>query len=290
MAPVLLTSPEPASSLSEPTARGASIGAYLVAVGATVFAILSQYFLPESIPALWPAYWNFVGGLLIVYGIPILAFSLLVGRAPLRHFAERLRSATVEGLQWYGLLSLLSFFVLFLMVIAYEAVDPAALRLLSRPNPVIQAAQSDPWFWIGFSFVIGAVEETIFRGWIFGYWLERRTPNWLVHATWTSLLFAGVHLYYGTTYGPAAPLVFPTLFLLGFAFAAAMRASGGNLVIVALLHGAHDAAGFLTIISPTAAYIVQYGLIGVGAMVGLVVYLRSASREEHDLAQILPPY
>ncbi len=251
-----------------------SVGAYAVAVAVTVAAILSQYVVPELVPSLAVLYGPYTG-LLVVYGIPILSFAVLVGARPLAGWASHLRTASIEGLRWYGLLSILALGVTIVLAIVYAAVDPSALRLLSRPNPVLENARSDPWFWVAFSFVIGAIEETIFRGWIFGYWLARRSPRWTVHAVWTSALFASVHLYYGTTYGPAAPFIYPTLFLLGLAFALTVRASGGNLMIVALLHGANDAAAFLELISPDGGLAVHYGVIGIGLAVALVLYLRS---------------
>ena len=157
-----------------------------------------------------------------------LSFLLLVGTNPLARFAGSMGKAVVEGLRWYGILSLVSLFLTVFVAIAYLILDPSALSRLNAPNPDIQAAMGDPWFWVAFSFVIGLVEETIFRGWIFGFWLARKSPRWLAHATWTSALFVGVHLYYVTTYGAAAGVVFPTLSLLGFAFAVAMRFSGGT--------------------------------------------------------------
>ena len=243
----------------------------------TVVAILSQYVVPETVPATRVLYGSLPGDLFVIYGIPVIAFALLVGAAPLRNWKDRLGLATWEGLRWFGLLSLLAIVVLVVLEIVYQVVDPGALGLLNRPNPDLQAAKADPWFWVGFSFVIGAFEETIFRGWIFGYWRDR-PGSWLVPATWTSAVFAGVHLYYATTYGAAAPLLFPSLFLTGFALAATYRFSGGNLVVPALLHGATDAAAFLTVIpqgwGEIAGLGIRYGIIGVGALIGLIEYLR----------------
>ncbi|HEY6239040.1 MAG TPA: CPBP family glutamic-type intramembrane protease, partial [Thermoplasmata archaeon] len=266
---------EPATA-AQPQGHGrlGSLGAYVAAVAVTVAAVVSQYFVPHLLPALEPFYRSFLGGLLIVYGIPIFAFALLVGVRPLDRFARRPGPAALASLGWYGALSLLSLAVTFALIIVYLALDPSALDLLDRPNPVVQEAQRNPWFWVGFSFAIGAIEETIFRGWVFGYWLARGTKVGWVHAVWTSALFAGVHLYYATTYGIASPLVYPTLFLLGLAFALAVQASGGNLVWVALLHGANDATAFLTILSPVVANSIHYGVILVGAVVALVLYLR----------------
>jgi membrane protease YdiL (CAAX protease family) len=260
----------------------ASLSRYALGVAITVFAIVSQYFVPELWTPARAVYGNLVGDLAVVYGLPIVAFAFLVGAGPLRNWADRMGRATLEGLSWYGLLSLLSLAVLVGSILVYEALDPSALRLLERVNPALTQAAGNPWFWIAFSFVIGAFEETIFRGWIFGFWCTR-TTRWVVPAVWTSLLFAAVHLYYGVTYGAAAPLIFPMLFLLGFAFAATYQASGGNLVVIALLHGAYDATAFYTLINPDAAAALRYGLVFVGAAIALVWYL---GRKEPTLSPI----
>jgi len=256
----------------DPRRPPAPMGRYFLGVFVTVFAILSQYFVPQEIPAANVLYGNLPGDLFLVYGVPIISFSLLVGGGPLRDWHRRMRYATWHGLRYYGLLTILALVVIFVLTIVYEFVDPAALQLLNRPNPALQQASGDPWFFVGFSFVIGAFEETIFRGFMFGYWRDRSGP-WMVPAVWTSVVFAGVHLYYGTTYGAAAPLIFPGLFLLGFAFAATYKISGGNLVVPAALHGAHDAAAFLTLISMVWGLLALYLVVLVGAVIGLVHYL-----------------
>jgi membrane protease YdiL (CAAX protease family) len=261
----------------EPAGTGplGSPARYALAVAITVFAILSQYFLPQDVPAVRPVYETLVGGLLVAYGVPILAFVLLVGLRPLDRFATRLGPSLPPALGWYGALSVLSIVVVIAMALVYNAVDPSALKLLDKTNPVLVGAMSDPWFWIGFSFVVGAIEEAIFRGWIFGYWIARGSPNLGWHAVWTSALFASLHLYYGATYLAAAPVSYSELFLLGLAFSLAVRASRGNLVWVALLHGATDAAAFLTLISTPWADVLHFGLIFAGFAVAIILYLRS---------------
>jgi membrane protease YdiL (CAAX protease family) len=259
-----------------PSPVPASLGRYFVGVAITVAAVVSQYVVPQNVPGATVLYGNLPGDLFIVYGIPVLAFAFLVGGAPLRDWSKRLGLATWEGLRWYGLLTLLALLVVIGLAIVYALIDPAALQLLNRPNPALQQARGDPWFFVGFSFVIGAFEETIFRGWIFGYWRDR-PGAWFVPATWTSAVFAGVHLYYGTTYGIAAPLIFPTLFLMGFSLAATYRFSGGNLVVPSLLHGTNDATAFLTLVSVEAGEVgvaLHYLIVLVGAVIGLVHYLR----------------
>lgn len=250
---------------------------YAIGVAITVFVILSQYFLPQAFPALGFLYGNLLGDLFVVYGIPVLAFAFLIGARPLRRWAANLGTATWEGLQWFGLTSLLALFIVIILEAIYSIVDPAALQLLERTNPALQQAASNPWFFIGLSFVVGAFEETIFRGWIFGYWLQRPNASWLGAAIWTSVLFAGVHLYYGTTYGAAYPILFVPLFFLGFSFAATVKYSGGNLVVVALLHGGYDAISFAYLLNPNLSDGLHVLLIVVGLTVALVLYVRSRS-------------
>ncbi len=242
----------------------------------TVTAIVSQYFVPQLVPGSRVVYGNLPGDLLVVYGVPIVAFSLLAGAAPLRNWSRRARVAVREGFAWYGALSILALVVILVLGFFYATFDPAALKLLTRPNPALEQAEGNPWFFVGFSFVVGAVEETIFRGWIFGYWRER-PGSWVVPALWTSALFAGVHLYYATTYGIATPLIFPELFFAGLAFATTYQFSGGNLVIPALLHGAQDATAYLTLVSPLWQDIglaTHYTIILGGGLLFLVLYLR----------------
>ncbi|HKS59223.1 MAG TPA: type II CAAX endopeptidase family protein [Thermoplasmata archaeon] len=259
--------------------RRAPTWAYVLATAVTVAAVYSQYVVAIRLPALGSV-GNFVLSLLVVYGIPAAAFWVLVGVRPLSRFGANGGKAAVEGIRWYGLMGLLTVAVLFVLVIVYTAIAPNALTQLSKPNPVLVAAQQDVWFWVVFSFVIGFVEETLFRGWVFGYWLARGTPRWGVHAIWTSLLFAFVHLYYGTTYGSAATFAFAQLFLAGLGFALAYRASGGNLVAIALLHGANDAIAFYSIVSPSISAGLHWLLLGVGGLVALALYLQSRRRDE----------
>lgn len=254
-------------------AAGTSLGRYVVGVAITVVAVVSQYFVPVEWPATRVLYGNLPGDLFIVYVVPVVAFLLLVGTGPLTHWKDRLGPAVWEGLRWYGGLSILALAVAFVAVLIYEVADPSALTLLQRTNPALRAAEGDPWLYVGLSFLVGAFEETIFRGWIFGFW-SGRGGSWLVPATWTSAVFAGVHLYYGITYAAISPVYYSSLFLLGFALAAAYRFSGGNLVVPALLHGVHDAGAYLSLISPVASSVVEYSVILIGGLVALIAYLR----------------
>jgi membrane protease YdiL (CAAX protease family) len=255
-------SPEPGTPPTPSTT------AYAIGVAITVLAILSQYFVPDAFPLTRVVYGNLVGDLLVVYGIPVAAFTVLLGVGPLRRWRSQMRLAAWQGLRWYGLLSVLGLFLTLILAVIFLAVDPSALQTLSRTPPPLVAAAGDPWFFVGLSFVIGAIEEAIFRGWIFGFW-RNRPGSWLVPATWTSVLFAGLHLYYGSTYGIASVLVFPSLFLVGFAFAATYRVSSGNLAVPAVLHGAFDASAFLTIVSVEWGALFRYLPVLVGVLIGI---------------------
>lgn len=258
-----------------PSAPGpnGSVARYALGVAITVAAILSQYVVPRVWPASVAVYGNLPGDLAVVYGLPVVAFALLVGARPLRAWKVRLGRATVEGLGWYAAMALLGLLVAFVLLLVYAAVDPGAIRLLERENPALREAAADPWFYVAFSFVVGAFEETIFRGWIFGFWRDRAS-GWLGPAVGSSAVFAGVHLYYGLTYGPISPVPYSGLFLLGFAFAATYHVSGGNLVVPAILHGVNDATAFLSVSPwPALGYATHYGFIAVAGIVGLVAWL-----------------
>jgi len=251
---------------------------YAIGVVVVVLAVSSQYFLPEICPESRFVYGSLAGDVAVVYGLPVAAFLLLVGTGPLRGWRAYPRQATVEGLGWYGAMSLLGLLVTVALIFVYLGFDPGALNLLKKPNPALQAAAGNPWFFVGFSFVVGAFEETIFRGWIFGFWVGR-SSRWLAPAILSSALFAGVHIYYGTTYGIAAPLIFPTLFFTGFAFAATYRGNGGNLFVPAALHGGNDAAAYLTLVSLSVGTDLHWALVLGAGLVGLLYYihLRSGS-------------
>ena len=260
------------------------IARYAIGVVVLVLAIASQYFVPETVPGARLVYGTLLGDVLVVYVLPIAVFAACVGAGPLRGWRANLGPAAAAGLGWYGCLRLLALLVTVVLAAVYLAVDPGALKLLERPNPALTQAAGDPWFYVGFSFVVGAFEETLFRGWVFGFWVQRNRAAWVVPALLSSALFAGVHIYYGTTYGAAAPLIFPTLFLIGFAFAATYRTSGGNLVVPALLHGANDAAAYLTLISLAVGTAISWGVALVGALVGLVYYLATSARSDEPTA------
>jgi membrane protease YdiL (CAAX protease family) len=277
-----------ARSGTGPTRAPAPVAAYLGATAITLGAILGQYVLPQAVPALRPAYGSIVGAFTIVYAIPIAAFALLVGAAPLRAWAGRLGTASVEALRWYGALTLLALLLSIVALAIVLRIDPSAASSLNAPTPILRSAAADPWLWVGLSFLVGAVEETIFRGWIFGYWLARDPSRWRFHVAWTSALFAGVHVYYALTYGIVVVVPALVLFFDGVAFALAYRSSGGNLVAIAALHGWNDATVFIALPLPALGIGLHYAAVLLGALIALLLYLRGRSARGADPPRLAP--
>lgn len=277
--PQPLPPPPPAEEVPPaPPGPAAPLPRYALATGITVFVILSQYFVPQNFPALRGLYASTLADFLIVYGIPVASFLLLVGTRPLRHAVTRTGTGLVEGFRWYGLLTILALFLSILALSVILTIDPSAANALAKPTPIVRAAQADPWLWVALSFVVGIVEETIFRGFIFGYWLVRSPRDWKIHAAWTSVLFASVHVYYALTYGIVFVLPAIVLILDGAAFAIGFRDAGGNLVGVSFLHGWNDATAFLVLALPALGLTLHYLVVLIGVVIALIVYLRHRDR------------
>jgi len=66
-----------------PVGGPGAIVRYAVGVATVVLAITSQYFVPELWPASRLIYGSLAGDVAIVYGVPVVAFALLVGAGPL---------------------------------------------------------------------------------------------------------------------------------------------------------------------------------------------------------------
>ncbi|MGI0052768.1 MAG: CPBP family glutamic-type intramembrane protease [Thermoplasmata archaeon] len=260
---------------------------YWAAVAITVGAILSQYFLPQLVPALRPAYASLPAALFVVYGVPILAFALLVGAGPIRGWAGRNGRAFDVGLRAYGVLTLLALVASVFLLALILFVDPAARGVLTASTPVVRTAEADPYFWALLSFPIGVVEELIFRGWIFGYWLQRDPTRWKLHVLWTSGLFAAMHLYYALTYGVV--FVIPALVLVtdGAAFAITFRESGGNLIAISFLHGWNDATVFIALALPVVGYALHYALVLLGVALAVAVHYRRQLLREASAGPLL---
>lgn len=254
---------------------------YAIAVGILVFGVVQQYVVPTS----WypPGWGGFLLDLFLVYGLGGIAFFVAFGVQPIRRWASHSPTAVKEGLRWYGTWGVLgwagSIGFLFLM----EILEPARVSyLLSRSTPVIQAGMQDPLFYIVFSFIVGVVEETLFRGYVLGTVLRLDgTKRWKFHCLWASFLFAGVHIYYAQTYEEISWFAYLELASLGLSYSFAYVRSGGNVMVVALLHGIYDASSYLSLIHgyQGIAEALTYGLLFGSGLFAVVLYMDSLNAE-----------
>lgn len=219
---------------------GRPLAATYFFVGLLVILICaySQYVIPDL---------NFVSGVLLVYGIPILVTSLIWGRAIITRAFNQTFKALKFGLGYFGAFTVLSILVGAFIIFLLLVFNPAAVNLLQKPNPVLQVSPRVAWLMVGVSLLlVGPAEEYLFRGFVFGGLLSVfRNRHWLSVAFVSSLFFAIVHLYYGLVYEVASLVQFVDLITFGMAMAATYYVSGGNLLVPALIHGAYDATGFI---------------------------------------------
>lgn len=254
-----------------------------MAVAATVGGVLSQYVIPDSwVP---PGIAGLVFGLFLAYGIGFIAFFLAFGVRPLRNFVRRNGPGAREAFRWYGIFTLVGLLLAILLIMAFTVIEPHRLATLEqKETPVIQAGASNPLFYIILSvIVVGFAEETIFRGYILGTLLTLNgTKNWRVHAIWTSVLFASVHLYYYQTYDEVSLIYYAQIVTLGVAFAYAYVLSGGNILFIALLHGGFDAVSFLSLAAGGQDWsaALHYVIILLAAIWAL--YLYTYHKQERD--------
>jgi len=217
-----------------------------------------------------------VVGFLVVYGIPIVVVSILWGRAIIRRAAKNTRVASKFGLGFFGAFAALGLLVSYAIIFVLTNFDPAALKLLNRPNPVLNVSPEYAWIMVGVSFlIVGPAEEYLFRGFVFGGLLRLfKNRHWLALSIVSSVFFAAVHLYYGLVYGVASAIAFTDLVTFGMAMCVTYYLSGGNLLVPAVVHGAYDATGFLGVAASSqigAVLRVLMTLVGIGVALSLFV-------------------
>ena len=219
------------------TGKPLSIALYVVGLVVIFAAVYVQYFV-----SLGP-----VLGYLVVYGIPIAVGLLIFGREILKRAAKNNLTAAKLGLAVFGVSTVLAIAISAAVLLILLQFNPGVQNLLNRPNPVLNVSPKEAWVLIAISFIIvGPAEEFLFRGFMFGGLLSiSKGKNWVLLAVISSAMFAAVHAYYAVTYEVASVVAFIELIAFGFAMCVTYYWSGGNLVILALIHGAFDASGFL---------------------------------------------
>jgi membrane protease YdiL (CAAX protease family) len=271
------------------------IVSYAIATAIAAAGIISQYLIPSS----WfpPGISGFVLDLFLVYGFGLMAFYIAFDTRPIRNFLERNKAGAREGFRWYGIFVLMGLLLAFALTAFYLAVDSSRYwDLMHKATNIQNAGASDPLFYILFSiFFVGFVEETLFRGYILGSLLTIvGTRNWRTYAVLTSLLFAGVHIYYAQTYMEVSPIYYAEIAAMGLAFSYTYVLSGGNILVIALLHGGYDALSFFSLTplgkTDSIALVMIYVLLLASALWALSLYLRNPdSTDQWDGAAEVPP-
>jgi len=242
--------------------------AYLVGLLVILGSAYSQYFFGHLGP---------IFGMLVVYGIPIFVTSWFWGRQMFHKALKNTYSAAKFGLGFFGAFTLLGLLAETAILLVLASVDPAALNLLNRPNPVLNVSPAYAWIMVWVSILaVGPAEEYLFRGFVFGGLLNLlRNRHWLTVSLLSSIFLAAAHLYYALVYGVASAIQFTDLVAFGMAMAAAFYFSGGNLLVPAVIHGVYDAVGFLGVaVSPGVAAMLRGLLILIGLLAALVLFIQ----------------
>lgn len=240
---------------------------YLLGVIVIFVAVYSQYFVELGA----------VSGYLVVYGIPIVAVSLLFGRDILRGAAKNNKLAVKLGMGTFGALTVISLIISIILLAILLQYDESVIETLNRPNPVLDVSSNVAWVMVAVSFlVIGPAEEYLFRGFMYGRLLNiTKGKYWFPLAIGSSILFALVHAYYAVTYGVVSVIPFVTIVAFSLAMSITYYYTGGNLLIPILIHGAFDATGFLTVAVSIEVGLAARGiLIFAGVTVAFYLFLK----------------
>ena len=257
--------------------RPLAVTSFLVGLIVILAAVYSQYVIPGL---------NFVSGVLLVYGIPIIVTALIWGRPIITRAFGQSYKALKFGLGYFGAFTVLGILVGTLIIALLSVFNPAAVNLLyTKPNPVLQVSPEVAWLMVAVSFLVaGPTEEYLFRGFVFGGLLSVcRNQRWLSLAFVSSLFFAAAHLYYGEVYGVASLVQFVDLIAFGMAMAATYYVSRGNLIVPALIHGAYDATAYIGV--ATSARIgdqLREFMILIGIIVAIAIFVQKHA--DKDLA------
>jgi membrane protease YdiL (CAAX protease family) len=258
-----------------------------------IIVIFVAVYAPDFLPI------RGVAGYLVVYGIPVVVTGLIFGREILRRAAKNNNAATKYGLGFYGALTVLGLLVSVAALAILLYFNSQASQILERPNPVLQGlSPNGAWIMVAVSFlVIGPAEEFLFRGFTYGGLLSiTKGKHWLPLAILSAVLFAAVHGYYATTYEAASIIPFITITTFAFAMCATYYYSGGNILVPALIHGAYDATGFLTIaINTEVGLVARNALMFVGIAFACYLLLKklimkpSPQSPQPMLSEVPPP-
>jgi membrane protease YdiL (CAAX protease family) len=215
-------------------------------------------------------------GFLVVYGIPVAAVSAIFGRETIKRAKNNMGKAFKLGLGLFGAFTVAGIFLSIAALIVILFLDPTAVSLLNRPNPVLQIPPSTAWIMTGLSIlIVGPAEEYMFRGFTYGGLLNVfKGKHWITLAFLSSVLFMALHLYYVITYGVASAVPLIDLTTFGMAMAMTYYLTGGNIVAPALIHGVYDATGFIGVASTITIGLILRATLLTTAVIFAAIYIR----------------
>ncbi len=254
---------------------------YLIGLAVIYIAVYSQYFIR----------YGSITGYLVVYGIPALVVSLLFGRQLLNRAGKNNKEAAKFGLSLFGVLTVIGLLLSIIALTIITHFAPHAASLLNKPNPVLNVPSNVAWLMIPVSIlVVGPAEEYLFRGFIYGGLLSiSKGRYWIPLAIVSSVMFASVHAYYAFTYGIASVLPFIELITFGLAMCIAYYWSGGNILVLALIHGLFDATDFLGVATTNQiGQAAQLAMIFVGLGFAAVYLPKKISMSKKPKPEVSP--
>ncbi len=241
---------------------------YLIGLSIVFASAYSQYLIGDFDPIL---------GIFIIYGVPLLATSLLWGSEIVRKAFNNTFNALKFGLGFFGAFTVLGVLASIVILLILVMLDPRTVSLLQRPNPVLRIEPELAWIIVWFSLlVVGPVEEYIFTGFVYGGLLSLfKNRHWLSLAFISSILFAAVHFYYAIVYDIISIILFTNLMTFAMAMAATYYLSGGNLLVPAMIHGTYDATGFIGVAtSPNLGILLRASIILIGIIVAIGLFIQ----------------
>ncbi len=138
------------------------------------------------------------------------------------------------------------------------------------------------WYWLipGLFFQAGIAEETLFRGYLFGYLRERRS-FWKA-AVWAAIPFVSVHLimFYSMPWVIALASIALSV-IMSFPFARFYELAGNTIWAAAIIHFIAQGTVKVLVVSGDAAAVFPLFWILVCALIPLGVFLFGTGKKEN---------
>ena len=103
---------------------------YVIGLAVIFISVYSQYFI----------HYGSIIGYLVVYGIPVLAVSLLFGKPLLNRARKNNEDAVKFGLGLFGVLTVIGLLLSIIALAIITHFNPHAANLLNKPNPVLKVS------------------------------------------------------------------------------------------------------------------------------------------------------